>query len=113
MAAPFREFGSLLLDRCVWPGVWVEALVLVVEGNGEQKAVVAPELDGLRVDVEHPGDFVESQQAGVAQTLVAALERVVASDVTDHKPVECSAFAGGKATIIEDGGDLPLGVRVE
>jgi len=113
MDASFREFGSLLLDGRVVTRLRVEALVLVVEGNGEQEAVVAPDLDRLRVDVEHLGDFDESQQAGVAQALVAALERVVASDVTDHEPVECSAFTGGKATVIEDGGDLPLCVRVE
>lgn len=72
MESPLREFGPCCLKGGVVSRVRVEALVLVVEGNGEQEPVITPGLHSFRVDMEHVCDFVESQQAGVAKTLVAA-----------------------------------------
>jgi hypothetical protein len=50
--------------------------------------VVAPGLDRLLVDVEFLPDLMEGQQARFAQSLVAALEIVLAPDLLDHGAVE-------------------------
>ncbi len=63
--ASFREFDSLSLEWSIFVGPWVEALIPVVEGHGQEKPFVSPGLDGGVVDVKFFRDLMKSQQAGL------------------------------------------------
>ena len=86
--ASFREFDPLSLEWGILVGPWVEALIPVVEGHGQEKPVVAPCLDRPLVDLEFFGDFLKCQHAGFPQPLVASLEIVGAPDLLDHSGAE-------------------------
>ena len=55
----------------------------------------------------------QGEHAGVAESLLAAAQLVVVADVADDEPVEGAAFAAGQAAVVEDAGDLGVGVVVE
>ena len=70
----------------------------------------------LTVPVEHAelaGDLGQGEHAGVAESLLAAAQAVVVADVADDERVEGAAFAAGQAAVVEDAGDLGVGVVVE
>jgi hypothetical protein len=79
---------------------------------GDEPGVV-PDLDGFGGHAEAAGHLGQGEHAGVAESLLAAAEPVVVADVADDEPVEGAAFAAGQATVVEDGGDLGVGVAVE
>ncbi len=110
---PFREFDSLLLEWSVFVGSWVKALIPVVEGDGQEKPVVPPGLDGRLVDVEFFRDFMKGQQAGFPQPVIATVEIVLAPDLLDHGTVERVTPSRDLATVVEDRGDLSVGMAVE
>src|ERR1035438_4911838 len=62
---------------------------------------------------ERCGDLGEGEHAGVAEALLAAAQLVVVADVADDERVEGAAFAAGQAALVEDGGDVGVGVVVE
>ena len=74
---------------------------------------VVPGLDGSGGDAEPCGGFGQGGHAGVAEALFAAAQPVVVADVADGEPVEGAAFAAGQAAVVEDAGDLGMGVAVE
>ena len=49
----------MLLDGPVWPGMWVQALVLVVVRDGQEQPVIAPRLDGGPVDSKKLAHLME------------------------------------------------------
>ena len=59
------------------------------------------------------GHLGQGEHAGVAESLLAAAQLVVVADVADDEPVEGAAFAAGQAAVVEDAGDLGVGVVVE
>jgi hypothetical protein len=79
---------------------------------GDELGVV-PDLDGLGRHAEAVGHLGQGEHVGVAESLLTAAEPVVVADVADDEPVEGAPFAAGQATVVEDGGDLGMGVAVE
>jgi hypothetical protein len=79
---------------------------------GDEPGVV-PGLDGSGGHAEQRGGLGQGQHASVAESLLAAAQAVVVADVADHEPVEGAAFAAGHAAVVEDAGDLGMGVSVE
>ena len=59
------------------------------------------------------GHLGQGEHAGVAEPLLAAAQPVFVADVADDEPVEGAAFAAGQAAVVEDAGDLGVGVAVE
>lgn len=54
----------------------------------------------------------QGERAGVAESLLAAAQPVFVADVADDEAVEGAAFAAGQAAVVEDAGDLGVGVVV-
>jgi hypothetical protein len=79
---------------------------------GDEPGVV-PGLDGSGRDAELAGELGQGEHAGVAESLLAAAQAVVVADVADDERVERAAFAAGQAAVVEDAGDLGVGVVVE
>src|SRR5207344_1276393 len=79
---------------------------------GDEPGVV-PGLDGSGGDAELAGELGQGEHAGVAESLLAAAQVVVVADVADDERVEGAAFAAGQAAVVEDAGDLGVGVVVE
>jgi len=111
--ASFAELASLGAGWRVLAGRRVEALAFVVEGVAGDEPGVVPDLDGFGGHAEAAGHLGQGEHAGVAESLLAAAEPVVVADVADDEPVEGAAFAAGQAAVVEDGGDLGVGVAVE
>jgi hypothetical protein len=79
---------------------------------GDEPGVV-PGLDGSGGYAEQGGGLGEGEHAGVAESLLEAAQVVVVADVAGGEPVEGAAFAAGQAAVIEDAGDLGVGVGIE
>ena len=62
---------------------------------------------------ELAGDFVEGEQAGLAEPLVVAAEPVAVAVGAEPSGGEGVAFSAGDALLGEDLGDLAVGVLVE
>jgi hypothetical protein len=103
----------LVRGRGVGAGRVVEDLAFVVIPLPGDNSGVVPDLDGAGEDAEDCGGFLEGEQALVTQSLFAAAELVVVADVADGEPVEGAAFAAGQAAVVEDAGDLGVGVVIE
>jgi hypothetical protein len=104
---------SLVPGRRV--GAWrvVELLSVVVVSLATDKTGVVPGFDGASGHAEGGGHFGQGEQAGLAQALSAAAWPVVADDAGDDESVEGTALAAGEAAVVEDVGDLGVGVVVE
>lgn len=111
--ASFAELASLRAGWRVGAGRRAEALALVVEGVAGDEPGVVPDLDGLGGHAEAVGHLGQGEHAGVAEPLLATAEPVFVADVADDEPVEGAAFAAGQAAVVEDGGDLAVGVVIE
>ena len=111
--ASFAEFASLCPGRRVGAGRRVEALAFVVVGVPGDEPGVVPDLDGFGGHAEAAGHLGQGEHAGVAEPLFAAAQPVLVADVADDEPVEGAAFAAGQAAVVEDAGDLGVGVVVE
>ena len=112
-ASSFSEFLSLAFERGVFVW-WVEqALVFVVVGRAFQETLSAPDRHGLAADLKVFGDLGGSEFAGVAQSLVAALQVVVAAEAGHDAIAEGLLVARGQRLVIEDAGDFAGGVFVE
>ena len=109
----FAELASLRAGRGVGAGRRVEALAFVVVGVPGDESGVVPDLDGSGGHAEAVGDLGQGEQAGVAESLLAAAQPVLVADVADDEPVERAAFAAGQAAVVEDAGDLGVGVVIE
>ena len=107
------EADALLDAGRVGARMRVEAGVLVVVLLALDQSGAVPLPDGRDADVEEYGEFGGGQQAAVAQAVVAVAELVVLADVTDQESVEGASFAAGQAALVEDVGDLGVGVVVE
>jgi len=59
----------------------------------------------------HPNGWTVRKLRGTP--LLAAAQVVVVADVADDERVEWAAFAAGQAAVVEDAGDLGVGVVVE
>jgi hypothetical protein len=111
--APFAELASLCPGWRVLAGWRVEALAFVVVGVAGDESGVVPGLDGSGGHAELAGELGQGEHAGVAESLLAAAQAVVVADVADDERVEGAAFAAGQALVVEDAGDLGVGVVVE
>jgi hypothetical protein len=111
--ASLAEFASLRPGWGVGAGRRVEALAFVVVGVSGDEPGVVPGLDGSGGHAEQRGGFGQGEQAGVAESLLAAAQVVVVADVADGEPVEGAALAAGQAAVVEDAGDLGVGAGVE
>ena len=74
---------------------------------------MVPDLDGFGGHAQEAGHLGQGEHAGVAESLLAAAQPVFVADVADDEPVEGAAFAAGQAAVVEDAGDLGVGVVVE
>src|ERR1019366_3263851 len=79
---------------------------------GDEPGVV-PGLEGSGGHAELAGELGQGEHAGVAESLLAAAQAVVVADVAHDERVEGAAFAAGQAAVVEDAGDLGVGVAVE
>jgi hypothetical protein len=79
---------------------------------GDEPGVV-PGLDRSGGHAQTVGGLGQGEHAGVAKALLAAAQLVVVADVADGEPVEGAAFAAGQAAVVEDDGDLGVGVVIE
>jgi hypothetical protein len=62
------------------------------------------------MDVKQVGDLFDGQQSAVPQSLIATLQAVFPPDFLYDETVECLARTRDMATVIENGGDLTVGV---
>jgi hypothetical protein len=99
--------------RRVGAGRRVEALAFVVVGVPGDEPGVVPDLDGFGGHAEAAGHLGQGEHAGVAESLLAAAQPVLVADVADDEPVEGASFAAGQAAVVEDDGDLGVGVVIE
>ena len=111
--ASFAEFASLCPGWRVGAGRRVEALAFVVVGVPGDEPGVVPGLDGFGGHAEAAGHLGQGEHAGVAESLLAAAQPVLLADVADDEAVEGAAFAAGQAAVVEDAGDLGVGVVIE
>jgi hypothetical protein len=111
--ASFAEFASLCPGRRVLAGRRVEALALVVAGVAGDEPGVVPDLDGFGGHSQAAGHLGQGEHAGVTESLLAAAQPVFVADVADDEAVERAAFAAGQAAVVEDAGDLGVGVVIE
>jgi hypothetical protein len=65
------------------------------------------------MDVQQVWDLLNGQQAGVPQSLVATFQTVFPPDLLYDETVECLARTRDMATVIENRGDLAVGVTVK
>src|SRR5262249_11536963 len=111
--ASFAEFASLCPGRRVGAGRRGEALALVVVGVPGDEPGVVPDLDGFGGHAEAAGHLRQGERGGVTESLLAAAQPVLVADVADDEAVEGAAFAAGQAAVVEDAGDLVVGVVIE
>ena len=74
---------------------------------------MVPDLDGFGGHPQAAGHLGEGEHAGVTESLFAAAQSVFVADVADDEAVEGVAFAAGQAAVVEDAGDLGVGVVIE
>jgi hypothetical protein len=79
---------------------------------GDESGVV-PDLDGFGGHPQAAGHLGQGEHSGVTESLFAAAQPVFVADVADDEAVEGAAFAAGQAAVVEDAGDLGVGVVVE
>ncbi len=103
----------LMLDRRVRTRRLEEVAAPVVILVGLEQAGAPPTLDAVRTDVETLCHFMQGQQATRAQPIVAAGQRIVDPDTTNHRAVEGFAVAGDQALVVEPVRDFTIGVIFE
>jgi len=64
-------------------------------------------------DVQRVGHFLQRQQSGLAQTIIARLEAVAAHQTRNQMRMEGFAGTGDDAAFVQDGGDLRDGLFVK
>ena len=74
---------------------------------------MVPDLDGFGGHPQAAGHLGQGEHAGVTEPLLAAAQPVFVADVADDEAVERAAFAAGQAAVVEDAGDLGVGVVIE
>jgi hypothetical protein len=74
---------------------------------------VVPDLNGFGGHAEVAGHLGQGEHADVTESLLAAAQPVLVADVADDEAVEGAAFAAGQAVVVEDAGDLGVGVVIE
>jgi hypothetical protein len=93
-------------------GVVGAGAAVVGQAAGDQAEPV-PAFDALGVGSGFTGDFVEGEQADVAEPLVVAAQPVAVAVGAEPPGGEGVAFPAGDAPLGEDLGDLAVGVLVE
>jgi hypothetical protein len=71
-----------------------QILLLGIVGVAGEQAKTMPGMNGGLADTEFGRHFCRRQESGFPQSLIATLEAIAASDVSDQAVIEPAAFAG-------------------
>jgi hypothetical protein len=93
--------------------MFVQELALVVVGVSPKQAAPSPSFNRIYLDAKHGGHLFLGEHPAFTQTVVTDFQTVLPPNVPHDDEVEVAVGARAEPTLVQDLGDLRLGVLIQ